>query len=583
MLSGSRASPPRCGARSAGAGLRAGDAQQDSRLRDRHPRHRAVRPYHLQVVQVAGNRVTEAEVDPRRVAGQVAAAGSHFAQQGAGGGVQAQHRAHGTAVGHAFLAQLHLEGAAAAQPVLEQQRGRRQVVHHHVQVAVVVQVAEAHAAPALGGVQAPLRRRHEASIAGVAQRLVLLHQLVAGQVGEDLGGDHAVDHVQVEVAVVVEVAELRRPAPSRGVHPDRLGHVDERFRGVRGGARVQHVGGDLDAVVGLQVGGLGPQRSPGGVGVLVALVRLHVGGQQLVATVVVDVALGEAHGVDGGAREGRRLGPAGGRVEVDQVGGREVVADQDVAPPVAVEVTQVDRQGVGAPSQPLELQQAGAVVAVEEHSAAHHQAVPERAQFGIVGGAHQVQVAVGVEIGPGDGVGRKPGLEPLVFHALEAGAAAGRVRLGAPPGGQAAGVGEHQVEQAVAVDVHGVDGARQRHRQIGAAEEQVALVPDQGGGIVQAGQDDVDAAVVVQVGQRHPGAVALEEADELVGSAGVVGQRLHVEAAGAFPRVGGQRPAAHRDGDVGGKHRRHSAEGAQPGRHQEQAQSPRRARRRRRQ
>ena len=131
-------------------------------------------------------------------------------------------------------------------------------------------------------------------------------------------------------------------------------------------------------------------------------------------------------------------------------------------------------------------------------------------------------------------------------------------------------MGEHQVEQAVAVHVHGIDRARQRHRQVGAPEEQVALVPDQGAGVVQAGQDNVDAAVVVQVGQRHPGAVALEEADELVGSAGVVGQRLRVEAAGARPRVGDQRPAAHRDGDLGGERHRRNAEDAEPGRDQEQ-------------
>ena len=476
--------------------------------------------------------------------------------------MQAQHGAQRAAVGRALLAQLHFQGGAAAQAILEQQRRRRQVVDHHVQVAVVVQVAEAHAAPALRGVQPPLRRRQEAPAAGVAQRLVFFHQLIPRQVGEDFGRDHAVHHVQVEVAVVVQVAELGRPAPAGGVHPGGLGGVDERVAAACGRPRVQHVGGDLHAVGGLQVGAFRPQRPPDLFGGGVAVVRLHVGGQQLGAPVVVEVALGEAHGVDGSAGEGRRLAPAAGRVEVDHVGGREVVADQDVAPPVAVQIGEQHRQRVGAPAQPFEGEQAGAVVAVEEHAAADHHTIRQRAQLGVVGGAHHVQVAVQVEIRPRHGVSGKPGAEPLILHPRERGTGAGRAGRRAPPGGQAAGVGEHEVDAGVAVDVHGIDGAGHLRRQVAAAKEQVPLVPEQGGGPVQAGQDDVDAAVLVQVRQRHAGAVAVEEADELVRPAGVVGERLHVEPPRALARVGAQRRAQDRDAGLGVERARRRAEGA---------------------
>ena len=190
-----------------------------------------------------------------------------------------------------------------------------------------------------------------------------------------------------------------------------------------------------------------------------------------------------------------------------------------------------------------------------EHAAAHHHAVRQGAQLGVVGGSYQVQVAVGIKVRPGNRVGREPSAKLVVLLAHEGGAAGVLGGRGAPPRRQAAGVREHQVEVAVAVHVHHVHGAGAGRLQVAAPEQQAALVPQQRGGAVQAGEHDVGEPVAVQVGQRHPGAVALEEADVLVRPARVVGQRRHLETAGALPRVGGERRTLDRNRNVGQRRR----------------------------
>ena len=203
-----------------------------------------------------------------------------------------------------------------------------------------------------------------------------------------------VDHVQVERAVVVQVAELHRPAPPRGIHAAGAALVDEHRRVAP--AKLQRVGHELNAVVGLHravpLQRRGPHR--------VLLVRLHVDADDLEAAVVVGIALREAHGVGGGALERRGVDPALRLVEKRLVRGGEVIADQDVAPPTAIQVGQQYRQRLGMGHQEVRLQRPP-FVGEQEHPAARRRTESARHQFGVVGRPHHVQVGVIVQVGPG--------------------------------------------------------------------------------------------------------------------------------------------------------------------------------------
>ena len=234
-----------------------------------------------------------------------------------------------------------------------------------IEVAVVVEVGEGRPEAHAAVVEAPfLLDLGETEIVVVAEgevRFLLgrlpLHQRddfrgglqlfdLVEQVGINEGPHHAVGHVQVDPAVVVEVLETRRPAPvgaaetghlrdleeavGPGVQEHGVLHVlrrDERIHHVHEAAHVTH--GDL----GLEVRGAGHLRD-------------HEVGQ----AVVVDVGGVGAHREPRRVRHGRGQ-DAGERavavVAVEAVRGREVVRDVEVGPAVAVVVEPGGRVAVG--------------------------------------------------------------------------------------------------------------------------------------------------------------------------------------------------------------------------------------------
>jgi hypothetical protein len=75
-----------------------------------------------------------------------------------------------------------------------------------------------------------------------------------------IGGDHAIDDIEVEPAVVVEVAKLAGPTPAGGVHAAarRLVAPATRIR------YLQHIGHDLRVVGAVRLFQLADHRQPGG-------------------------------------------------------------------------------------------------------------------------------------------------------------------------------------------------------------------------------------------------------------------------------------------------------------------------------
>ena len=217
--------------------------------------------------------------------------------------------------------------------------------------------------------------------------------------------------------------------------------------------------------------------------------------------------------------------------------------------PVAVKVGQGDGQRhrpashahvlevEGGKRKPAALS-AGAEIGVVEHAAqpgpgvrvgaggaAQEQlAALDLIQLLIVGGAHQVQVAVAVQVRPGHGVNRKAGGEAPILYPGEG---PGRAAPAQPPRLPVA-AGHRQVQVAVAVHVHRVDRAGLLLGQRQRRELKVpAAVPEHGHRRAQPGQRDVDPAVAVKVGQRHPGAVAVERLGRPVAGGGVGEQTAH--------------------------------------------------------
>ena len=241
--------------------------------------------------------------------------------------------------------------------------------------------------------------------------------------------------------------------------------------------------------------------------------------------------------------------PAVGRPEPLVVGQEEVIADRDVDATVAVEIAgqhrQCQRAGGEAGVEPQQSAGRARVAAVAVHEDAAGRAWSHGMQLGVVGGARQVQVSVGVEVGPVGGVERfpYPGVGPDELRP----AGCARVQ---PEGGWRHRVGEEQVQPAVAVGVDQVHRPRCTHRQHLHVETQAALVPMDGVGAGKVGQHDVQVAVDVQVADAHAGAVAGVEADASAAGGGGVRQKVLDEAALAGPSVD---TAGHRFGRRRGK------------------------------
>ncbi len=135
----------------------------------------------------------------------------------------------------------------------------------------------------------------------------------------------------------------------------------------------------------------------------------HISGKQVERAVVVDVAEVDAHGAVAGGCE--RLGklPAVFSLQPGAVGHGEVVGNKNIGQAVAVEIVQGKGQCLGSGLQDAGREAAVIIAVVDETAAAVEQeggaAVGEEA--GVVGGRNEIEVAVGVEVGPvEDGRGR---------------------------------------------------------------------------------------------------------------------------------------------------------------------------------
>ena len=113
------------------------------------------------------------------IARQVAAERGYIAAVAALVRMQNQPRADARAIAAARPAQVNFQGGAGAEPVLEEFGRAEQVVDHDIEIAVIVQVGQAHAAAACLVIQPPARLRREARARQVAINLVLFDQLIS--------------------------------------------------------------------------------------------------------------------------------------------------------------------------------------------------------------------------------------------------------------------------------------------------------------------------------------------------------------------------------------------------------------------
>ncbi len=198
--------------------------------------------------------------------------------------------------------------------------------------------------------------------------------------------------------------------------------------------------------------------------------RHHVCRKKLEQAVVVDVAGIQAHRAVAGSLKRRAL-PGGlstdpalgfarrGASQPGIVRDGEVVAHDDVSPAVAVDVEQGNRHRLRFGLQ-ASWHEFAVTVFVEGNPAS---ALQEKfiaqivQQAGIVGADHEIQIAVGIQVAPGHGIGWAG--DAGQHLAAEAAGLAG-LALVLPPGHAASPPGEDDIQPAVGIDVDEVNRAR---------------------------------------------------------------------------------------------------------------------------
>ncbi len=277
---------------------------------------------------------------------------------------------------------------ACRRAVLVDPRRRFEIVADDVEVTVSIEVvegrAEAHAqvveSPALGLVD-------EAQVALVGEGHValgeliladpeLLHRVVGiapvegllAQVAVEEVAGHAVADEEVEPAVLVEIAEDRRPGPVAG---GQAGEPGALTKASTAAVEVEGVAHDLAGLRCLQKPAHLVHFAHGGVAFLVARAR-HVGGDVVEPAVVVDVTGVAAHAEPRSVRQHVPGDVDEGAIAVvvpEAVGAEEVVGHVEVGPAVRVRVPPGDAQAeviaVDACSFGDVGEAGGAVVAIE--------------------------------------------------------------------------------------------------------------------------------------------------------------------------------------------------------------------------
>ena len=283
---------------------------------------------------------------------------------------------------------------------------------------------------------------------------------------------------------------------------------------------------------------LGDGGQPGGQRARVDVVGIHIGGEEGQLAVVGDVAPFDRHGAVRGLGEEVSSLPAVVLACPDVVFQSEVIGGPDFWVAVAGQVEKSQREGFGVGGEHLGLP---AVLLLEVEVHAGLRVVGSDAvlcEFSAVGAGDQVEAAVAVAVSPAHGVGvavdAGQGVE-LEARPLSCGGGA----LVVPEGDAvASSVGEEEIGPAVAVDIDGGDGAGEAGGQRLGGKIEPAFVPQDGAVSVDAGKDQVEQTVLVQVIGCDTGAVADVGADLAQAGAGCEIQPMGDKAstAGRAPR-----------------------------------------------
>ena len=186
----------------------------------------------------------------------------------------------------------------------------------------------------------------------------------------------------------------------------------------------------------------------------------------------------------------------------------EIVGHPDFELPIAVQVDQANGEGLGLPVQHLRRPMVALLEIDDDACLLVLRRILDAVllQFGGVGRRHQVERAVAVQVAPRHGI--RVVVDPGQGSAFEAGACAGRALVMPVRDAVQPAMGEGDIERAVPVDIDDGDAARKAVVERLAGEGEVAVVPQDRALAVDAGEDQVQVAVIVEIVGRHAGAIA---------------------------------------------------------------------------
>ncbi len=206
--------------------------------------------------------------------------------------------------------------------------------------------------------------------------------------------DHAVDHIEIEPAVVVQIAKLSCPTPTGRLHAAAGGLVAPTAIRL---AHFQHIGRPLGVTRGVGLFQDGHHRQPGGQIGDGNVIGVHVGGKEGQLTVVGNVGPIAAHRAIGGfgerlARRPHRRIARSSLIEPELVAQMEIVADPEVRPAIFIEVRCRQPQALRLAGQPHRDKATGPVCIDGDAAATRQQkVVPHLAEDGgVIGGGGQI-------------------------------------------------------------------------------------------------------------------------------------------------------------------------------------------------
>ena len=359
--------------------------------------------------------------------------------------------------------------------------------------------------------------------------------------------DHAVDDIEILEAIVVEVAELGRPAPACAIQPIVARQI------VGSAAGIKHIFHDLRVAFGVwhahhHVHDRLPLRQGG----IVKRIRLHIHGEKLARAVIVEVGGIITHGAVW-HDSGRVAFLPAIAIDIMAVGHGEVVADDDFAFAGAI-LSRINSQRIGTLAD-ARSSEALAQILIINHASQRRSLPQQQLVFYIIAARDEVEVAIAVGIQPIHGIG------DVTDAAQQAGFELSAAQI-APEEGRGRLLRKDDIQPAIAIDIDDCCSAGRRARGQGLALKlQAAAIPQNGIVAAQIRQDDIQPAVLVQVVHRQPRAIAIIKADWQFHRRGDVIQLMTDENAAAV--------AARIQRDCLDRHRHMDADGLD-GRDQEQ-------------